>query len=567
MSPWPPPPPPSPDEEAALAAEIAVDPLCARVLRARGIPDAAAARSFLSPSLDHLPDPQALPGLTGAVARLRRAVESGERILVYGDYDADGTAGAALLLGVLRALGAEAEARVPDRQAHGYGLNDALCAEAAARGARVVVTVDVGGGDPSAVARVAALGLDVVVTDHHECRGGPPPEAVAFVNPRGSAAEGLCGAGVALALGMALAAEAPRARRAATAPALREALELAAVATIADVAPLRGPNRALVALGLRLLERPENPGLAALRGTARLPEGAPDAGTVAFRLVPRVNAAGRVDDPALALALLTTRDRSEAAALARRCETANRRRQAIERRVEAEARREAGRAPDAPAWVLAGDGWHPGVVGIVAGRLCAEGARPTAVIALEGDLGRGSARSVPGIPLGPALAALSDLLVAFGGHARAAGFTIRRSNVGPFRERFCSGVRSSGPGAPAGPHPDAAAEPGELTPAAAADLRRLAPFGEGNPPPILALSRVTRAGEVLARGGRRGAEISRVHLRSDGRVFAAEAGPGALAVLAAGTGPLDCLVRPRPRGSPEWEVLAAVPAPADARAS
>ncbi|BAS28464.1 single-stranded-DNA-specific exonuclease RecJ [Limnochorda pilosa] len=473
-----------------LERHLGLHPLVAEILVRRGLDDPEAAYRFLHPSLDELESPLRLPDMDAAVQRIERALEREEPIWVYGDYDVDGQTGTALLVTALRALGAQVAYHVPNRLSEGYGLHGEALLELRARGAAVVVSVDCGTTASEEVAQAARAGLDVVVTDHHQI---PPelPRAVAVVNPRRLFPEGgeppwaeLSGAGVAWKLAQALLERAGRGEEA------RALLDLAALGTVADVVPLVGENRVLVAHGLSRLTAPSaRPGLALLLDGLGLREGPVTPGHVAFQVAPRLNAAGRVEDASLGVRLLLARTPGEAAPLVEVLEQLNRERQALEEQILEEAREQAleAVAGGAVSLVTAGEGWHPGVVGIVASRLVEEFYRPALVIGLEGDEGRGSARSVVGFHLYDALAACRAHLIRFGGHAMAAGFSVAREAVPALREAFEAVTRER-----LGPRPlrpqlqvECLADPCEVDESLLAQVERLGPFGVGNPAPLL----------------------------------------------------------------------------------
>jgi single-stranded-DNA-specific exonuclease len=506
--------PPAPREEAAaLAGALGLHPLAALLLARRGLLDAEAARRFLKPDPTHMHEPDLLPGAGIAADRLAAAVRAREPIAVYGDYDVDGICGTALLLGLLRAAGGDARPYLPDRRTEGYGFHPDAVRRLAADGVKVICTVDHGSKSVEEIALARSLGVDVVVTDHHLPGDGPVPDAVAIVNPR-SAREGapypfpeLCGAGVAFKLAWAVARRLSGGGRVSDPLRvhLTESLALVALATVADVVPLVDENRVAVVYGLALLRRSPSPGIRALMGVARLDDREPTVEDVAFRLAPRLNAAGRMGDAGRALELLGTTDLERASALARELESENRARKEVERRVLAEARTRVpldgnGQAP--PAVVVAGQGWHPGVVGIVAARLAGEFHRPAVVVALDGETGRGSARTVNGFHLERALAACGSHLMAHGGHAAAAGLEVHRDRVGAFAEAFAREAEVHMHADDRRPKLslDAVVPLDHLDARLLRDLERLAPHGQGNPAPTLAAADVRVAGKPRAMG-------------------------------------------------------------------
>lgn len=495
---------PAPQAEGAgdLAAG-GVPPLLAPLLVRRGVRTADGARAFLEPSLDHLHDPAGLAGLPEAVERLAAARERGERVAVVGDYDVDGVSGTALLLAVLRHCGIEAQPVLPHRMREGYGFQVVHVERAVAGGCRLVVTVDCGTTSSSAALRALEEGVDVIVTDHH-VPGDALPSGTIQINPRQESCAypfpDLAGAGVALKLCLALAARLGRT------PDPEALLRVACLGTIGDLVPLVGENRVIAALGLRALGETRSPGLRALFREAglRAPFTSEDVG---FRLAPRINAAGRLDDAARALELLLSRDRRTAGELAARLETWNRERQQVEGAVVDEAREEIGRrggpAPIVIAWK---EGWHRGVVGIAAGRLAREYHRPTVLLAVEGSEAVGSGRSIPGIELHGFLCRWREEMVRFGGHAQAVGLSVAPDRLERLRacweeaagrwppERF---VRTR--------EYELELEPGQVTPELLGELALLEPHGQGNPRPLVRVGplRLARTPRCFGRRERR----------------------------------------------------------------
>ncbi len=474
-------------------------------VREHRTPDAA--KSFLRPLITGLHDPAGLLGADAAARRLVQAVRAGERVLVHGDYDADGVAGAALLTDWLRSLGGRADAFVPHRVRDGYDLSPAGVARAVEQKAQVLVTVDCGTQACEPVAQAAAAGIDVIVTDHHR-PGARLPPAVAVVNPSQSGCaypnKHLCGAGVAFKVGQLVARMLGRPED----EAWRH-LDLAALATIADQVPLSGENRILARYGLRAATRSTRPGLAALlaRSGALRPGGRLDATAVAFRLAPRINAAGRVGDADAALRLLLTADSAQAEALAEDLELANKERRRLEAEVLAEALAAVADAYDPArdrAVMVAGSGWHPGVVGIVASRIAERLFRPAAVVAIDGERGRGSVRSIPLFDVHAALSRCAEHVERFGGHAQAAGFDVRLDRLPALRKAFGEAARSAlGEEEPL-PELDADLEIGldEMTRDFHRYLHYLGPFGRGNPEPVFVARgvRFDRPPDVTPRG-------------------------------------------------------------------
>jgi single-stranded-DNA-specific exonuclease len=472
----------------ALVQRARVPDAVARVLARRGVvPEAADA--FLAPSLrEMLPDPLTLRDMGAAAARLVAAVRGGQRIAVFADYDVDGGASAALLTVWLRGLGLGATLYVPDRIDEGYGPNvPAMQALGAAHD--LIVCVDCGTLSHDAL---AAAGCDVVVLDHH-LGGATLPPAVAVVNPNRQDEDGslahLCAAGVVFLLLV----EANRQLRAlgVAGPDLMAMLDLVALATVADVAPLVGVNRAFVRQGLRVMARRERPGLVALCDVARLAH-APTAQTLGYVLGPRINAGGRIGAADLGARCLATADVAEAAALATRLDALNTERRAVEAAVRADALAQAeARGFDAPLVWAAGEGWHPGVVGIVAARLKEVADRPAVVIGIDGGIGKGSARSVAGVDLGAAVQRLADegLLLKGGGHRMAAGLTVAAAGIEAAMARLADLLARQGAGAegPASLRLDGLLDPSAATADLLAELDRAGPFGQAAPAPRFAL--------------------------------------------------------------------------------
>lgn len=488
-----------PVEAAARSLEPAIGchPLVAQILWRRGLRSPEEASAFLAPRLADLPDPDLLKGMDAAVERLARAVESGERITAYGDYDVDGVSSTALLVSFLQACGADVDFRVPHRLRDGYGLSGEAVRGLAGAGTRVLVTLDCGVTAVAEIDEAVRLGVEVVVVDHHTAPA-ELPRATAILNPWQPGCtyptRHLCAAGVTFLLCAALRRELRRRGRFATRPEpnLKAALDLVALATIADVVPLTGANRILVHAGLEVLASTRREGLRALRAVSGLPEGPLTAGQVAFRLAPRVNAAGRLDDAGRAVRLLLSADPAASARIARELDEANAERQGIERSILDEALAEAASRPGARALVLAGEGWHPGVVGIVAARVVDRFHLPAVVIGVDPatGLGKGSGRSIEPFHLHEALGACSEHLLRFGGHRHAAGITVERDRLPAFRAAFEAEAARRLEDHVAGPRlrVDGVVSAGELDDALCAALASLAPFGAGNPEPVLLLA-------------------------------------------------------------------------------
>jgi single-stranded-DNA-specific exonuclease len=472
-------------EVEALASELGVSEVLAAVLVRRGYADAQRARAFLEAELPSH-DPFELGDMREACEAIRRAVAAGTRICVHGDYDADGICATALAVLVLRELGADVTWHLPSRFDEGYGVACQTLARLAGEGVGLVLTVDCGITAVEEVARAREDGLQVIVTDHH--RAGLELPSCPVVGPyRGDYPfTELCGTGVVWKLGEALLGPGS--------DALRRHLDLIAVATVADVVPLLDENRGLAVAGLRQLARTQKPGLQELMRVARVDPAAVDAGAIGFRLAPRLNAAGRLGRPEAALELLLTEERQPAGRLADQLEELNRDRQAVEERILREAVEEIESWPEPRrrrrAYVVAGADWHEGVIGIVASRLVERYGRPVVLIAgTDGDW-KGSGRSIPGFDLHDGLRRCAGHLERWGGHAAAAGLSIKPEHVAEFAEAFSAiGDTSLAEDDLRRPtHVDALVHGSELTLDLCAELARLAPFGLGNPNVTLLLA-------------------------------------------------------------------------------
>src|SRR6266699_4119347 len=471
---------PCPHRQASgLAKELGLSEITASVLVRRGYGDPEVARAFLAGE-QRLHDPFLLGDMAGAVERIRAAIAAGQRICVHGDYDVDGICATVLAVLVLRELGAEVEWHLPSRFDEGYGVSGQTLERLAAEGCGLVLTVDCGITAVDEVRRARELGLDVVVTDHHRPGDELPDCPIVATRPSDYPFQELCGTGVVYKLGQALLG--------ADSDVLRRHLDLVALATIADVVPLVGENRSLAIEGLRTLARTQKLGLRALMKAAHVDPAAVDAGKVGFRLGPRINAAGRLGHPRAALELLLTEDADDARRLADSLEELNRDRQAVEGRIVREAIAQVESWPEEDrqrrAYVVAGEDWHEGVIGIVASRLVERFNRPVVLIAGgEGDW-KGSGRSIASFDLHGALGACSTLLGRWGGHRAAAGLSIKPENIPAFATAFAehaAGLLVDDDLRPA-THIDAVVPRGtRLTLELCNELARLAPFGLGNP--------------------------------------------------------------------------------------
>lgn len=487
---------PTTEAVAALAADLSAPALVARLLLAREL-NGIVASEFLAARLADLPDPLLLPDMERAARRVAAAVQSGEPVAVHGDYDVDGITGTTLLVEGLRSCGAKVDYHIPLRLKDGYGLSGSALEAAAAAGTRLVVSVDCGVSALAEARLARELGLDLVITDHHQ----PPPDlpdAYAIVNPQRPESafpfRDLAGVGVAFFLLVAVRRILRESGWFATRlePDLRAVLDLVALGTIADLVPLQGVNRTLTRIGLSLLESGARPGVSALKEVAGVKS--VNCGVVGFQLAPRLNAAGRLEDAARGVELLLEQDRSNALATAKLLDRFNRDRQQIELQTLEEALSMVAALPAerTHSIVLAHDGWHSGVIGIVASRLVERFYRPTVLIALDGDGGKGSGRSIRGLHLYRALQGCAEQLLAFGGHEMAAGLSLARDQVEGFVQVFEQSAR-------------AALVDDDLTPVLLYDgvtllaeldleqvnaLERLSPFGMGNPEPVLLIENI-----------------------------------------------------------------------------
>jgi single-stranded-DNA-specific exonuclease len=494
-----------------------------RVLWTRGLRDREAAERFLRPSIAHLHDPTLLRDMDVAVERLQRAVKDGERILLYGDYDVDGTTSVVILEKAIQLAGGVVDHFVPVRMIDGYGMRPERIDEAAANGVRLIVSVDTGIRAGAVVEHARSLGIDVIVTDHH-LPEAELPKACAVINPNrpdcGYPEKGICGAAVTLKLVHAFLArcgfEPERVRK-----IIASMLKMVAIATVADVVPLTGENRVIVKCGLDGFTAVNNHGLRALLRVAGFKDGdCPSAGQVAFRIAPRINAAGRLTTAETVIKLFTTCDPEEARALAGELHDLNKDRQDTEAAIVKLIADECERVPvtDADAaLVFSAPGWHRGVVGIVASRIVDRYHRPAFVISEDPDTGlaHGSGRSIPVFHLLEALESMPELFSKFGGHKQAAGVTLPIDSVPKFRERLnaWAAARLTPDDFRPSIEIDAVIDLQDLNSATVRDVLQLAPFGFGNPAPVFAIRDVEIAGATV-----RWEKHVNVGLRQNGRV-------------------------------------------------
>ena len=472
----------------ALAESLRLSPAVARLLVTRGIFTPESAQRFLHPALDQLHSPYLMCGMREAVARLKSAIESKERVLIYGDYDVDGTMAVVILKTVIEMCGGIGEFHVPHRILEGYGMRDEVIEKAAADGIRLIISVDTGIRAFAAAETAQRLGLDLIVTDHHLPHEHGIPKALAVLNPNQPGCEypckALCGAGVAFKVAQALLEETGRAKY------IPSFLKVVAIATIADAVPLIGENRVFVKLGLEGLSRPVNAGLRALLQVCELDHGRGLTTTeVAFRVAPRMNAAGRMDLAKDVIDLFTVRDAERAREIALRLHQLNGDRQQEEARVVAaieETVKESPELKDAFCMVVDGEGWHRGVIGICASRVVDRYHRPALVISRDGDEAHGSGRSIPSFHLLNALESCGELFTRYGGHSHAVGFGLKSEQIPELRRRLDAYARERLTESDFVPLLEYDGEVGleDVTPAFWEALTRLEPYGMGNPEPV-----------------------------------------------------------------------------------
>ena len=486
-----------PDEDAvkALAAALSLPEIVCRLLLIRGYVSAEDAKLFLRPKLDRLHDPFSFLSMDKAVDRLARAVRGEELVFIHGDYDVDGISSTTLLTRAIRVLGGKAMPFIPRRIEDGYDLSDAGVDAAISAGAKVVVTCDCGTSAVAPVARLCTAGIDVIVTDHH-LPGSDLPDCLSILNPKqagcGYPDKDLAAVGVAFKLALALARALGKNEN-----FIWGMLDLVALATVADVAPLRGENRVFVRYGLKMLAETQNIGMRALIRAAGLTGKPMTAGRIGFILAPRLNAAGRLGHAIRGVELLLSENEHEANAIARELEELNYKRQELDHATLEQVRERVLQMDldETFGIVLADESWHPGVIGIVASRIVEEFGRPTVLVALSGDQGKGSGRSISKFDLHGALGQCRDVLLRYGGHRAAAGVTVERDRVVEFAARFNQVARSL-------------LTPEDLVPEIRVDLevsidgmdgrleslfRHFEPFGIGNPSPVLLSRNVTVA--------------------------------------------------------------------------
>ncbi len=497
-----------------LARALNISPIVAQVLANRGVTDIDEARGFLEPRLGDILPPEAIPATRPAADRIAGAVRDGESIVIFGDYDVDGITGVSILWHCLKLAGVEPGFYIPHRLEEGYGISTEAIDTLADEGAKLIVSVDCGVTAVESAARAKERGVDLIITDHHnpdvDASGAMRLPDTLIVHP-GIGLEDeppypnrdLCGAGVAFKLAWAVAKTLSKTDK--VTPEFRaflmEALGLAALGTIADVVPLVGENRLIAFHGLKGLPQSRQPGIKALIHSAGLAGKKLDGYDIGFKLAPRLNAIGRMGHAQVAVEMLTRSTPAEAVRIAENLEQQNRARQSLQRKIAAQAKEmvvEQGQDADTVrAIVLASEGWHAGIIGIVASKIVEEFGRPTVLIALEGEQGQGSGRSIRHFPLGDVLAECREHLIAFGGHDMAAGLRIDASKVDAFREAFQAraGQRLTASDLTPKLHIDDIVDLGQLDEPLVENLGRLGPFGAGNPAPRLATEMLDVMGE------------------------------------------------------------------------
>ena len=488
------------DEGAAteIAHALEIHPITAQIITNRGINTVKDALSYMEPSLNSIPDPFQFPDMDISVQRIAKAVKSGEKIAIFGDYDVDGITATALLYLFFKEIGCDPYTILPDRDG-GYGLTDESVKKIHKSGSKLLITVDNGIRAIDAIKLAGDLGIDTIITDHHEI-GEEVPSALAIINPHRLDKEhdfrNLSGCGVAFILLLALRKymrdeglfkDAP--------PNLKRHLDLVALGTIADVVSLQGVNRTLVKFGIAEIAFTRKPGIRALIEISGTRQEDINPGSIAFRLAPRLNAAGRMGAPDEALNLLISEDYNDAVNRAKGLDLINRKRQKIEQKILNEMQlrlKKDTKLSDKNTIVLHSDGWHLGIIGITAAKITEQNLKPTIIISLDSNPPRGSARSIEGINLMDALSQCEDLLVSYGGHAMAAGLSIKPDRIEEFIERFDDACRKIKPSTLVQKIKiDACVEPADITERLVEEIELLNPFGIGNPEPLLVMNGVS----------------------------------------------------------------------------
>lgn len=475
-----------------LSRDLSLHPVAAQLMAHRGITTAEEGNRFLNPSLKDLPNPFLLPDMEKGVDRLVTAIRRREKIGLFGDYDVDGITAVSLAVFFFREIGVEIETYIPDRLTEGYGLNPKAMEKLKSAGVSLVVTADCGSKSHESIRRANEIGLEVIVTDHHQV-DGELPAATALINPqRDVVGRELSGVGVLFFLLLGLRQKMREAGLfSGPEPNLKKHLDLVAFGTVADMVPLTGINRVLVTFGLRELAITEKPGLIALKEISKLSGKTVDTSDIGFRLAPRINAGGRIGQSRMGLQLLTEGDMDRARKWALLLDHCNTDRKTAQEKHLREARQQVAERENRFGLVVASEDWHPGIVGLVAGKLCEEHYRPAVALSLRNGIAKGSARSIDGIHIVEVLGSCADLLEQFGGHQAAAGLTLPVSRLEAFISRFENLIREEqdlhGKIFERTLSIDAHLPLAQIDPPLLEQLERLRPFGIGNPPPLFTL--------------------------------------------------------------------------------
>ena len=501
-----------------LSAETGMEKSIMRILVSRNIDTAEKINSFLNPDINKLYSPFLLKDMDKAAARIKKALEKGEKIAVYGDYDVDGITGVTVLLRFLRAVGGNCIYYIPDRQNDGYGLNKNAVDLISREGASMILTVDCGVTAVEEIAYAGELGMDVVVTDHHKCPE-TLPECAAVVDPKREDSDypfrELAGVGVAFKLINAMGLDIPE-------EVYKEILSLTALGTVADIVPLTDENRTIVSYGLSMIREGSCPGITALAKEANISLENVNSTALSFQISPRINAAGRIGSADLAVKLFLSSEKKEIEEIASELNLINQQRQNVEKEIFDDALaiiNSNKEYKNEEIIVLGKEGWHSGVIGIVASRITEEFYKPCIMVSFEGDIGKGSLRSVKGFNIYKALEAVSDTLVKFGGHELAAGITVKKENFELFKKRICEYAKENTDKANITKEIliDSEIETGEMNTDFAEKISALEPFGMGNPQPVFVIK---KAKVITIRDFKEGRHLN-LTLEKKGKLFSA----------------------------------------------
>lgn len=483
--------PANPEKQKLLSEALGISLITAQILVNRGIESLESAQIFLSPSLKNLPSPFLIPNMDLGIRRVMEAIQKKESIAIYGDYDVDGLTATALLATFFKEIGVDVTTYIPDRVKEGYGLQAEALKSLQAKGVSLVITADCGTKSHTALAEAKNIGLDVIVTDHHELDATPPP-AFAFINPqllpKGNPEQSLAGVGVIFFLIMAL-RQKMREEKLFTQgePNLKQHLDLVAMGTIGDMVPITGINRILVRFGLQELSQTKKPGLIALKEISGLAtETDIDCSDIGFRLAPKINAGGRISKASLGLDLLCSTDLERATKLAKILDQCNQDRQTMQEKQVKQAIQQVGEKNSFTGLVVASADWHPGIVGLIASKLTEKFQTPSIALSLSGELARGSVRSISGLHIVEILEECKDLLEQFGGHANAAGLTLKTAQIKNFEERFANVLERKMTENSFTPtlHVDCELQLSEIHDNLLKEIQTLKPFGIKNPEPV-----------------------------------------------------------------------------------